>query len=258
MLGSRIFGNPHSTNPTSTAMTEHVERTRRYALSYFNTSADDYILIFTPNASGALKLIGESFPFAPGSRFLLTFDNHNSVNEIREFARVRGATITYAPLVVPGLRLDIGRFEKLLDQADPVRENLFAYPAQSNFSGVKHPLDLVTRAHDKGWRVLLDAAAYAPTNRLDLKAVQPDFVTVSFYKMFGYPTGVGALLIRRPAFARLQRPWFAGGTVNFASVQGQAHVLAPGEPAFEDGTLNYLSIPAVEIGCATFRRSAWR
>jgi molybdenum cofactor sulfurtransferase len=135
MLGSRIFGNPHSTNPTSTAMTEHVERTRRYALSYFNTSADDYILIFTPNASGALKLIGESFPFAPGSRFLLTFDNHNSVNGIREFARVRGATITYAPLVVPGLRLDIGRFEKLLDQADPVRENLFAYPAQSNFRG---------------------------------------------------------------------------------------------------------------------------
>jgi selenocysteine lyase/cysteine desulfurase len=85
-------------------------------------------------------------------------------------------------------------------------------------------------------------------NRLDLKAVQPDFVTVSFYKMFGYPTGVGALLIRRHAFAKLRRPWFAGGTVNFASVQGQAHVLAPAEAAFEDGTLNYLSIPAVEIG----------
>jgi selenocysteine lyase/cysteine desulfurase len=36
--------------------------------------------------------------------------------------------------------------------------------------------------------------------------------------------------------------------VNFASVQGQAHVLSPNEAAFEDGTLNYLSIPAVEIG----------
>jgi selenocysteine lyase/cysteine desulfurase len=46
----------------------------------------------------------------------------------------------------------------------------------------------------------------------------------------------------------LKRPWFAGGTVNFASVQGQAHVLSPNEAAFEDGTLNYLSIPAVEIG----------
>jgi selenocysteine lyase/cysteine desulfurase len=66
--------------------------------------------------------------------------------------------------------------------------------------------------------------------------------------MFGHPTGVGALLIRRSALADLKRPWFAGGTVNFASVQGQAHVLSPNEAAFEDGTLNYLSIPAVEIG----------
>lgn len=78
--------------------------------------------------------------------------------------------------------------------------------------------------------------------------MQPDFVVVSFYKMFGYPTGVGALLIRRTTFAVLKRPWFAGGTVNFASVQGQAHVLKGGEAAFEDGTLNYLSIPAVAIG----------
>lgn len=248
MLRSHIFGNPHSTNPTSTAMTEHVERTRRYVLTYFNASADDYILVFTPNASGGLKLIGESFPFTPGGRCLLTFDNHNSVNGIREFARAKGAAVDYAPLVAPGLRFDIGRLETMLDQADADHENLFVYPAQSNFSGVKHPLDLVPRAQSKGWRVLLDAAAYVPTNRLDLTAAKPDFVTVSFYKMFGYPTGIGALLIRRPAFAKLQRPWFAGGTINFASVQGQAHVLSSGEAAFEDGTLNYLSIPAVEIG----------
>src|SRR6202041_3254867 len=67
-------------------------------------------------------------------------------------------------------------------------------------------------------------------------------------KMFGYPAGVGALLIRRATFAKLRRPWFAGGTVNFVSVQGRAHVLSPSEAAFEDGTLNYLSIPAVAIG----------
>jgi molybdenum cofactor sulfurtransferase len=136
----------------------------------------------------------------------------------------------------------------LLGQADAARANLFAYPAQSNFSGVKHPLDLIAKAQSKGWRVLLDAAAFVPTSRLDLSAALPDFVTLSFYKMFGYPTGVGALLIRRSALASLKRPWFAGGTVNFASVQGQAHLLSPNEAAFEDGTLNYLSIPAVEIG----------
>ena len=72
--------------------------------------------------------------------------------------------------------------------------------------------------------------------------------SVSFYKMFGYPTGVGCLLVRNTALAKLQRPWFAGGTVNFATVQGRRRLLSPGEAGFEDGTLNYLAIPAVEIG----------
>src|SRR6266851_1891330 len=146
LLRSGVLGNPHSANPTSATMTEHVERTRRFVLSYFNARAEDYILAFTQNASAALKLVGESFPFAPGSRFLLTFDNHNSVNGIREFARAKGAAVSYAPLVMPELRLDMARLENLLDEADPAHANLFAYPAQSNFSGVKHPLDIVTKA----------------------------------------------------------------------------------------------------------------
>ena len=229
-------------------MTEHVERTRREVLGYFNARADEYIVVFTLNASGGLKLVGESFPFAPGGRYLLAVDNHNSVNGIREFALAKGAAVAYAPLSTPELRLDMGHLEALLAEADPSQPNLFAYPAQSNFTGVKHPLDLVARARSMGWDVLLDAAAFVPTNRLDLAAVQPDFVTLSFYKMFGYPTGVGALLIRRPAYAKLRRPWFGGGTVNFASVEARAHVLAPNEAAFEDGTLNYLAIPAVGIG----------
>ena len=46
------------------------------------------------------------------------------------------------------------------------------------------------------WRVLLDAAAFAPTQPLDLTAFPADFVAVSFYKMMGYPTGLGAMLVR--------------------------------------------------------------
>ena len=99
--------------------------------------------------------------------------------------------------------------DALLAQADPTHANLLAYPAQSNFSGVKHPLALINAARDLGWHVLLDAAAFVPTNRLDLRAVTPDFVTISFYKMFGYPTGVGCLLIRNATLNRLRRPWFA-------------------------------------------------
>lgn len=58
-------------------------------------------------------------------------------------------------------------------------------------------------AHAQGWDVLLDAAAYVPTSTLNLSSVQPDFVACSFYKMFGYPTGVGCLLVRNTALPRL-------------------------------------------------------
>ena len=248
-----VFGNPHSASPSSTATTDAVERARAKVLEYFNGS-EQYTAVFTLNASGALKLVGESYPFVPGGRLLLTVDNHNSVNGIREFARAKGAAVDYAPLTVPELRIEEPALLSRLDQADRSRPNLFAFPAQSNFSGVKHPLALINAAHGRGWDVLVDAAAFVPTNRLDLRLVAPDFVAISFYKMFGYPTGVGCLLIRTAALAKLQRPWFAGGTVNFATVQGRGHVLAPREAGFEDGTLNYLSIPAVEIGLRLLER----
>ena len=103
---STVFGNPHSVNPTSAASTELVERARAAVLEFFNASPDEYVAIFTPNATGALRLVGEAYPFHAGDRFLLTFDNHNSVNGIREFARARGAETTYVPSVAPDLRVD--------------------------------------------------------------------------------------------------------------------------------------------------------
>ena len=247
MLSEQVLGNPHSVNPSSMEMTRRVEQARAAVLAYFN-GTDEYTAIFTPNASGALKLVGESYPFGPGSRLLLATDNHNSVNGIREFATKRGAEVSYAPLTRPDLRLDLPAMQARLALRDEAQSNLLAFPAQSNFSGVKHPLELVAQAHSAGWHVLLDAAAFVPTNRLDLRAVSPDFVVMSFYKMFGYPTGVGCLLVRNETLRSLRRPWFGGGTVNFATVQGRMHVLSSGEAGFEDGTLNYLSIPAVEIG----------
>jgi selenocysteine lyase/cysteine desulfurase len=247
LLNAQALGNPHSASPSSSRTTALVEGARRAVLEWFG-AAGDYTAIFTANATGGLKHVGESYPFAANGRLLLSADNHNSVNGIREFARAAGARVMYAPLTVPELRLDLAALEALLAEAEPGAANLFAFPAQSNFTGVKHPLDLVARAHDRGWDVLLDAAAYVSTNRLDLREVRPDFISVSFYKMFGYPTGVGCLLVRNAALAKLHRPWFAGGTVNFATVGGRRHILSPGEAGFEDGTLNYLSIAAVEIG----------
>ena len=248
ILLSGVFGNPHSSSPAAMATTGRVEAARRRVLDFFRASPDEYEVVFTANASHALKLVGESYPFSTGDEFLLTFDNHNSVNGIREFDRARGARTTYIPLKPPEMRVDESSLDHFFDRARPGGNNLFAYPAQSNFSGAQHPLSWIARAQDRGWDVLLDAAAFVPTNRLDLSRWHPDFVALSFYKMFGYPTGVGALIARKAALAKLHRPWFAGGTIAVASVQADRHTPAAGAAAFEDGTLNYLTLPAVEIG----------
>jgi selenocysteine lyase/cysteine desulfurase len=248
LLCEGVFGNPHSKNLTSMAMTRLVEQTREYVLEYFNASPEEYMVIFTPNSTGALKLVGESYPFEPGGAYLLTFDNHNSVNGIREFARSRGAAVTYIPVMPPDLRVDADQLEQALELAVAGKNNLFAYPAQSNFTGVQHPLEWIAQAQSKGWDVLLDAASFAPSNRLDLSCWHPDFVDISFYKIFGYPTGIGCLLVRKTAAHKLHRPWYSGGTITFSSVVAFDHYLTPGPAGFEDGTVNYLSLPAVEIG----------
>ncbi len=285
LLSTCVLGNPHSNNPTSLESSRHVEEARAAVRRSFNVRDDEYEVVFTANASGALKLVGESYPFRSGGTYLLSYDNHNSVNGIREFAARKGAAVVYLPVRDPELRLDQDLLRGALappppsapaasaaappttttsaeagaaaagsspaagSSDGPGADRLFAYPAQSNFSGVQHPLDWIEEAHRHGWDVLLDCAAFAPTNRLDLSVVKPDFVPVSFYKLFGYPTGVGCLLARRDTLGKLRRPWFAGGTITVASVQEERwYRLAPGAAGFEDGTLDYLALPAVVIG----------
>lgn len=247
-LRDAVLGNPHSHNPASLASTALVERAREAVLSFFSADPAEYDVVFTQNASGALKLVGESYPFSQDSCYLVSYDNHNSVNGVREFARKAGADIVYIPVRQPDLRLDADLLRQGL-AARTCGHRLLAYPAQSNFSGVQHPLEWVAEAQASGWDVLLDCAAFAPTNRLDLSQVKPEYVPLSFYKMFGYPTGIGALIAKHEALAKLRRPWFAGGTITLASVQGDGwYRLAPGHTGFEDGTVDYLGLPAITIG----------
>ena len=237
MLRDAVLGNPHSESQASLASSALVAEARERVRRFFN--ADDYEVCFTANATGAIKLIAESYPFAPGQSLVLTRDNHNSINGIREYARRAGAAVHYLAMN-DELQVAPGRL--------PHGPGLLAFPAQSNFSGVKHSLQLVATAQENGLEVLLDAAAFVPTNTLDLRAARPEFVAVSFYKMFGYPTGVGALLVRKDALPKLRRPWFAGGTVDHVSIDPPTHALLGGPEAFEDGTVNFLAISAIPDG----------
>ncbi|MGB7843197.1 MAG: aminotransferase class V-fold PLP-dependent enzyme [Salinimicrobium sp.] len=245
LLNKHTFGNPHSTNPTSKLSTHLVEEARKKLIDFFN--AEDYYCIFTANASGALKIVGECYSFNKDGHFLLFADNHNSVNGIREYCHHAGGTHEYVPMNHDDLSVS----EEILTQKlrETTNKNrLFAYPAQSNVSGIKHDLGWIDEAHKNGWDVLLDAAAFVPTSRLDLKEHQPDFVSISFYKIFGYPTGIGCLFVKKTSFPKLQKKWFAGGTVSLASAKAPFYFLSNDHERFEDGTINYLDIPALKIG----------
>jgi selenocysteine lyase/cysteine desulfurase len=240
LLREGIFGNPHSEHGPSRASADVIGAARHTLLRFLGVDERSHEVVFTANTTAAIKLVAESYPFSPDTPLLLSADNHNSVNGVREYARRAGAPVRYVPLD-PQLRLRDVELEQ---------GGLLAFPAQSNFSGVRHPLSLVSRARERGYRVLLDAAAFLPAQTLCLRECPADFVALSFYKLFGFPTGVGALVARRDALAVLRRPWFAGGTVHYASVRADTHRLRSGPEAFEDGTPDFLSIAALEPGFA--------
>eukprot|EP00854_Cymbomonas_tetramitiformis_P005457 gene5457-6614_t len=101
------------------------------------------------------------------------------------------------------------------------------------------------------WKVLLDAAAFVPTQQLNLSNTPADFVTLSFYKMFGYPTGLGALILRSDVAEILAKPFWGGGAVSLSTSYCNFRVLKSRPPdRFEDGTVPFLDIIALKYGFA--------
>ena len=247
VLKSTILGNPHSGSKSSDAA---FEKACAEIYRFFRCAPDEYEILFTSNASGAIRMVAESFPFDAGSQVLLTKDNHTSVHGLREYAKGKGASVKYIPLDKDLLIID-SSMQRAIEKLDPGHSHLLAYPAQSNATGARHDLKWIRLAQERGAMVLCDAAAFVPQSRLDCSVHQPDFVAVSFYKIFGHPTGAGCLLARRASLRKLAPPSFAGGAVCYYS--------GPWSPTdrllhrdegkrFEVGTPHYAAFHAIAQG----------
>ena len=92
-----------------------------------------------------------------------------------------------------------------------------------------------------------DAAALAATSHISLANSCIDAMAVSFYKMFGYPTGVGALIAKKSFLRKLKRPWFAGGTVDIVQVPGQ--LFTRSETLHEQFEVGIQVVPLSNISC---------
>eukprot|EP01105_Mastigella_eilhardi_P018777 TRINITY_DN4379_c0_g5_i2.p1 TRINITY_DN4379_c0_g5~~TRINITY_DN4379_c0_g5_i2.p1 ORF type:complete len:556 (-),score=172.63 TRINITY_DN4379_c0_g5_i2:50-1717(-) len=268
-LLTRLYGNAHSRNPSALRTEREMEAARDMVLRHFHTTRKEYSVIFTSGTTGALKLLGESFPWTNASKFVYLRQNHNSVLGIREIALDQGAEFVAIPeseMNDETCNVFIGgdpcapashRRSVILTNFPETTYNLFAFPAEDNFAGVKYPLEWVNmfkqrRRGEDGtgvWLTLLDAAAFVPCNDLDLTKYPAHFVTVSFYKMFGYPTGIGALLVRNDVTDIMQKTFFGGGTVVLSACDTHFCLLQQ-RPCtrFEDGTPSFLSIAELKYG----------
>ncbi|NXE27500.1 MOCOS sulfurase, partial [Ardeotis kori] len=230
-------------------------------LQHFHTTAEDYTIIFTSGCTAALKLVAEAFPWIPkgseqpSSRFCYLTDSHTSV------VGMRGITASMNVLSVPIKPKEILLSEEnrlLAEEQNCTTPHLFSYPAQSNFSGTKYPLSWIQdiqsgKLHPMNipgkWFVLLDAASYVSSSPLDLGVHQADFIPISFYKIFGFPTGLGALLVNNRIAPLLRKTYFGGGTAA-AYLAGEDFYFPMKSIAerFEDGTVSFLDIIALKHG----------
>jgi molybdenum cofactor sulfurtransferase len=136
---------------------------------------------------------------------------------------------------------------------ETITYSLLAYPAKDNYEGVLYPLDWVHKVHAKStshhkWLVLLDAAAYVPIHTLNLTETPADFVSMSFYKVFGYPTGLGALVLRKEAADIMHKIYFGGGAVDDATAEDLWRLLSPAPARFQDGTIDFIGIAQLQYG----------
>lgn len=219
-----------------------IEDTRKLVLQHFGTNEMIYDCVFTSGATAGLKIIGDCFPWSENSAFCYPMNAHTSLLSIRELApkafsyssqallsavhephahtqdtgskddKVHGYE-GYSLLGVAGecnftgSRADLSAVVDMLDRAksrDPI-EALHAHCVD----GGRGSQSQTPSGRRQKWLWVLDAAKLASSSTIHLNDIappelRPHFVVVSFYKIFGYPTGLGALLVRRDA-ARLLR-----------------------------------------------------
>ncbi|KAI7838435.1 hypothetical protein COHA_007698 [Chlorella ohadii] len=241
-LGQTAYGNPHSVTPSSVRASREVEGVRKRLMALFGADPAEYELVFTRSATGALQLIGEMFPWSGASQYAIPAQQPQE-----RAGGGDGAANGSGGTAANGSSNGGGQ----------PAFSLFAYPAYDNFSGKMNPAEWVKAVQAKStpghqWKVIWDTAAYAPCHPINLAEVPADFICLSFYKLFGYPTGVGALIMRRDMAARMRKVFWGGGSANFTVSSLDWSLLSTGPERFEDGTLPFIEIMALKYGLRVF------
>jgi len=214
-----------------------IEGAREKVRKLINARAPGEI-VFTRNTTESLNLVARGFHFRPGAVVLTTDREHNSnLCPWRELERA--GVIRH--LAVPSNAdntFDLDRYRAMLAEH---KVQLVSMVHTANLDGYTIPAREITRlAHERGARVMLDAAQSAAHTTLDVQQLDVDFLAFSVHKMCG-PTGMGILYGKFEVLQGLD-PFIVGGdTVSDTFLDAPPVYLEP-PYRFEAGLQNFAGI----------------
>ena len=206
----------------SARSTELFEEAREKMRRFLN-AADAREIVFVRGATEGINLVAQSWGsafLAPGDEVLISELEHHSNIVPWQMLRDRlGIRLVVAPIDATG-GLDLAAFEARLS----ARTRLVAITHLANATGALIPIEtVISLAHRRGAKVLIDGCQAAPRLRVDVQALGCDFYTFSGHKTYG-PTGIGVLYGRRELLSAMP-PWQGGGemilNVTFAKTEFQ-------------------------------------
>ena len=180
---------------------------------------------FGYNMSTLTLHIGRSIgaTLGPGDEIVVTtLDHEANVSTWEAMAADRGVTVRKVDIRMDDVTLDLEDLESKLGP----KTKLVAVGYASNAVGTINPVrEIVARAHEVGALSYVDAVAFAPHGRIDVQALDTDFLVCSAYKWFGPHLGAlygkADVLASLPAFkVRPAEDRFETGTAAFESIAG--------------------------------------
>ena len=229
--------------------TELYEGARAKVAAFINADIDE--VIFTKSATESINAIayslgnaraGSKFHIKPGDRIVVSeMEHHANLIPWQELSARTGAELVWFKVSDNG-RLDLSNMDELINE----RTKIVALTHQSNVLGTIVPLDQVTaKAHSVGALFVLDACQSVPHYKVDVKALNVDFIAFSGHKMLG-PTGVGILWGKKNLLDEMP-PFLTGGSmIETVTMESATYLDAP--KRFEAGVPNMAQ--AIGLGAA--------